>query len=54
LTLKFTCEVRSVQGNILGIEIKEIDPDLQERFTSHIEGILRAKKLDSRERYLNK
>ena len=49
LILKFTCEVRSIQGNMLGIAIKEIDPDLKERFTSHIEGVLRMKKLDRRE-----
>jgi hypothetical protein len=52
LILNFTCVVQSVQGNIMGIAIKEIDQDLQERFTSHIEGMLRMKKLDKRERYV--
>ena len=51
LILKFTCEVRSVQGNILGIQIIEIDPDVKKRFNSHIEGILRMKRLDKREKY---
>ena len=49
LILKFTCDVRSIQGNMVGIAIIEIDPDLKERFTSHIEGVLRMKKLDRRE-----
>ncbi|UCB46120.1 MAG: PilZ domain-containing protein [Spirochaetota bacterium] len=52
LILEFTSEIRSVQGNILGIEIKEIDPDLKERFLNHIDGILRMHKLDKRERYV--
>ena len=51
LTLKFTCEVQSIQGNMLGIAITEIDPDLKKRFTSHIEGMLRMNNLDRREKY---
>ena len=51
LILKFTCEIRSVQGNMLGTAIKEIDPNLKERFIDHLEGMLRMKKLDKRERY---
>jgi len=41
LTLEFTGEVRNINGNIAGIMIKSIDPDIQERFMKHIDGVLR-------------
>jgi len=36
LILEFTGEVRNINGNIAGIMIKSIDPDIQERFMNHI------------------
>jgi len=41
LTLEFTGEVKNVNGNIMGIQITEIDPEIKERFKAHIEGMLR-------------
>ena len=44
LILKFTGEIRNVQGNIVEILIKEIDQNLKQRFMHHIEGILQIMK----------
>jgi hypothetical protein len=41
LTLEFEGEVRNIQGNNIGIMITDIDPDLHERFMSHIDSMLR-------------
>ena len=41
LILEFTGVVRGIQGDILGIQIKEIDSEMKERFLSHINGIIR-------------
>jgi len=51
LTLEFEGEVRSIQGNIIGIMIVDIDPDLQQRFISHIEGMLRLVNREKTERF---
>jgi hypothetical protein len=51
LTLEFEEEVRSIQGNIIGIMIVDIDPDLQRRFISHIEGMLRLVNREKTERF---
>jgi len=51
LNLEFTGEVKSIHGNVIGIEITEIDPEIKERFQSHIEGILRLMNKSRYEKY---
>ena len=51
MILDFTGEVRSIQGNILGILIKEIEPEMMIRFKDHIDGMLRLIKTPKLERY---
>jgi hypothetical protein len=41
LVLEFSGEVRNTEGNMVGIKILDIDPSIHERFTHHIEGLLR-------------
>jgi hypothetical protein len=41
LIFEFKGEVRNVQGNLVGVMIKEIDPDIKQRFLDHIDGVLR-------------
>jgi len=41
LVLEFSGEVRNMEGNIVGIKIKAIDPSIHERFKDHIAGMLR-------------
>lgn len=51
LTLKFKGEVRNVEGNILGVMIMEIDPDVHKRFMDHIKGMLRMMNRSSTEKF---
>ena len=51
LTLEFTGEIKNVVGNIVGIEIQDIDSDIKERFLAHIDGILRLMNCKSVEMY---
>jgi len=51
LILEFSGEVRNINGNIAGIMIKSIDPDLQERFMNHIDGMLRLMNMKGVEQY---
>ena len=51
LILEFSGEVRNINGNIVGIKIKIIDPRIHERFKSHIEGILRIANKREIEKY---
>lgn len=51
LTLKFKGEVRNVDGNILGVMIIEIDPDVHKRFMDHIKGMLRMMNRSSTEKF---
>lgn len=51
LTLEFEGEVRNIQGNIIGIKIMEIDPEIKQRFLSHIEGMLRFANRAKTERF---
>ena len=51
LILEFTGEVQSYQGNILGIQIKEIDPEIMRRFKDHVGGMLRVVSRASTEEY---
>jgi hypothetical protein len=40
-----------VQGNRVGILIKEIDPNTRQRFLDHIDGVLRLIKKNGTEHY---
>ena len=51
LTLEFKGVVLNSQGNILGIRIKEIDPEIEERFISHVGGVLHILKRGRFERH---
>ena len=51
LTLKFKGEVRNVDGNIVGVMILEIDPELHRRFLEHIRGMLRMMNRSSTEKF---
>lgn len=51
LTLEFEGEVRNIHGNIVGIMIVDIDPDIRQRFISHIEGMLRLSNRERTERF---
>jgi len=51
LILEFTGEVRNINGNIAGIMIKSVDPNLQERFMNHIDGTLRLMNMRGFEQY---
>jgi len=51
LILEFSGEVRNINGNIAGIMIKSIDPDIQERFMNHINGMLRLMNMKGDEQY---
>lgn len=51
LTLEFDGEVRNIHGNIVGIMIVDIDPDIRQRFIDHIEGMLRLSNRERTERF---
>jgi Tfp pilus assembly protein PilZ len=51
LTLEFAGEVRNTQGNIIGIMITDIDPEVQQRFMDHIEGVLRMINRERKEKF---
>ena len=51
LILELSGTVRSIEGNIVGIKIKTIDPGIHERFKQHIEGILRIANKREIEKY---
>jgi hypothetical protein len=52
LTFEFKGEVRNVQGNVVGVLIKEIDPDIKQRFLDHIDGVLRLIKGNKSEHFV--
>jgi hypothetical protein len=51
LLLEFSGEVRNVDGNIVGIKIMDIDPSIHERFSAHIESMLRIANKREVEKY---
>lgn len=51
LTLDFIGEVRNINGNIVGIRIKEIDPYIQNRFIEHVNALLRIAGKSSTEQF---
>lgn len=50
LVLEFDGEVRNIQGNIIGIMITHIDPEIRNRFMDHIEGVLRMANRERQEK----
>jgi hypothetical protein len=51
LILEFSGKVRRIEGNIVGIKIKTINPRIHERFKKHIEGLLRLTNKSVVEKY---
>ena len=51
LILEFSGTVRNIAGNIVGIKIITIDPNIHERFKQHIEGLLRLAHKSEVEKY---
>jgi hypothetical protein len=51
LTLDFIGEVRNINGNVVGIIIKEIDPYIQTRFMEHVNSLLRMASRGSTEEF---
>jgi hypothetical protein len=51
LVLEFIGEVRNMEGNIVGIKIIDIDSRIHQRFTDHIEGLLRLAHKREMEKY---
>ena len=51
LLLEFYGTVRSIEGNIVGIKIKTINPKIHERFKQHIAGLLRLTNKSGFEKY---
>jgi hypothetical protein len=52
LTFEFNGEVRNVQGNLVGVIIQEIDPEIKQRFLDHIDGVLRLINRNKTEHYV--
>ncbi len=52
LNFEFMGEVRNVQGNLVGVLIKEIDPEIKQRFLDHIDGVLRFIKRNKTEHFV--